>query len=399
MSQSYSQFSSHELDTQTERIEIKKGKCALQIGMPKEHSFEEKRVCLSPDSVADLTNQGHQIIIETNAGVLAGFSDNEYAESGAQISYDREQVFGCRIVLKVEPPTQEEIELLKPHSFLFSALQLKTRSKSYFESLEKKRITAIAFDNIKDEHNNYPIVSSLSEIAGAASIQIAAELLAGTQRSSGHLFGNIAGVPPTEVVIIGAGRVGEYAAKAAIGLGAYVKVFDDSITRLQNLQSKINQPIFTATCQPKLLLKSLMRCHVAIGALKGKSRCPIIVTETMVENMKEDAVIIDIGIDRGGNFETSEITSHSKPCFKKHGVIHYGVPNIPSKYAKTATIALSNILSPYLTQIAEQGGVENSLRHDIGLQNGIYLYRGILTNKSIGDWYDLPFRDLNLLML
>ncbi len=395
----FSPFSKQELQTQAERLEMRHGKQSLQIGIPKENSFEEKRVCLSPDSVHTLCNQGHEIIIETGAGSYAGFDDKSYSEAGASIAYDQKRVFSCQILLKVEPPTLEEIEMLKPNAVVFSALQIKTRSKAYFDALNKKKITGIAYDNIKDEQNDYPIVSSLSEIAGAACLQIAGELLANYDRSTGHLLGNISGVPPTEVVIIGAGKVGQYAARTAMGLGAHVKVFDNSITRLQHLENQLGQRIFTATCQPKLLLKSLQRCHVAIGALKGKHRCPIVVTETMVENMKENAVIIDVGIDRGGNFETSEITTHSKPTFKKHGVIHYGVPNIPSKYAKTSSLVLSNILSPYLSKIGDFGGVENALRRDKGFQNGVYFYRGILTSKSVAEWFDLPYRDLNLLML
>ncbi|MDA8596650.1 alanine dehydrogenase [Flavobacteriaceae bacterium] len=395
MSSSYSPFSKKDLQTQEERLEIGRKKSALEIGIPKEIAFEERRVCLSPDSVSTLINQGHTILVETNAGAHAGYLDREYSEVGAEIVYDKKTVFSCKIILKVEPPTQEEIGFMKPNTTVLSALQIKTRSSDYFNALCSKKITAIALDNIKDEHGNYPIVSSLSEIAGASSIQIASELL----MKNGYLLGNISGVPPTEVVIIGAGRVGEYAAKTALGLGAYVKVFDDSITRLQNLENKLGQKIYTATLQPKLLLKSLKRCHVAIGALKGANRCPIIINETMVENMKEDAVIIDVCIDRGGNFESSELTSHSKPFIMKHGVMHYAVPNIPSKYPKTSTQALSNILSPYLSNIANEGGIESMIKRDSGFQNGVYVYKGILTSKQVGDWFNLKYRDLNLLIL
>src|SRR5690606_21087226 len=193
--------------------------------------------------------------------------------------------------------------------------------------LATKRITALAFEFIKDEDGSYPAVKSLSEIAGTAAIHIAAELMINQNIGKGLLFGNITGVPPTEVVILGAGTVAEFAARTALGLGASVKVFDNSITKLRRLQNTLNQRIFTSTIQEKSLLKALRRCDVAIGAMRGKNRTPVVVTETMVEHMKKGAVIVDVSIDTGGCFETSEITTHDKPTFIKNNVIHYCVPN------------------------------------------------------------------------
>ena len=241
-------------------------------------------------------------------------------------------------------------------------------------------------------------MKSLSEIAGTASILVAAELMINNQFGKGLLFGNITGVPPTDVVIIGAGTVGEFAAKTALGLGANVKIFDNSITKLRRLQNNLNQRVFTSTIQPKALLKALRRCDVAIGAMRGKERCPIVVTETMVEHMKKGAVIVDVSIDTGGCFETSEVTTHEKPTFIKNNIIHYCVPNIPSRYSKTASLSISNIITPYLLQIAEDGGIESSIRCNKGLKNGVYLYHGILTNKAIGDWFNLPDSDINLIV-
>ncbi|CAA0190800.1 alanine dehydrogenase [Tenacibaculum maritimum] len=395
----YSPFSKEELIPQEEMLEIKKQKGDLFIGLPKETHFEEKRISLTPDAVAALTAHGHRIVMETGAGEGANYTDKEYSDAGAKISYDIKESFACNIVLKVAPPSSSEIEMLKPQSVLISALQLKTQNKKYFEALAKKRITAVAFDYIKDEHGVYPIVKSLSEIAGTASVLIASELMTSANKGNGLLLGNIGGVPPSDVVILGAGTVGEFAARSAIGLGACVKVFDNSITKLRNLQHSLSTPIYTSTVQPKTLAKALMRCDVAIGAIRGKDRSPVVVTEAMIEQMKDGAVIVDVSIDRGGCFETSKITTHSKSTFSKHGVIHYCVPNIPSRYARTASVSISNIFTPYLLNIAEGGGFENAVRFDKSLRNGMYFYHGILTNKTVADWFELPFRDINLLII
>lgn len=395
----YSPFSKEELLPQAEMLEVKKQKGELLIGLPKETHFEEKRVCLTPDAVAALSAQGHRVVIETGAGEGSNYSDKEYSDAGAKVSYDVKEAFGCNIILKVAPPSLEEVELINPQSVLISALQLKTQKKVFFEALAKKRITAVAFDYIKDEHGVYPIVKSLSEIAGTASVLIAGELMSGVHDGNGLLLGNIGGVPPTSVVILGAGTVGEFAARTALGFGARIKVFDNSITKLRKLQHCLNSPIYTSTVQPKTLAKALRRCDIAIGAIRGNNRSPVIVTEGMIEQMKEGSIIVDVSIDRGGCFETSSVTSHSKPTFKKHGVTHYCVPNIPSRYARTASFSISNIFTPYLLDIANEGGFENAARFDKSLRNGMYFYHGILTNRTVADWFDLPFRDINLLII
>ena len=398
MSNIKSPFTKEQLLPQEETLEIVKQKGELYIGLPKETHFQEKRICLTPDAIAAIVANDHRVLIEKGAGEKAGFSDSDYSEAGAELTDDKNKVFGCPIILKVEPPSLDEIELINPKTILITALQLKTRDKIYFEALAKKKLTALAFEFIKDEAHSYPAVKALSEIAGTASVLIASELMANNELSNGMLFGNISGVPPAEVVVIGAGTVGEYATRSALGLGASVKVFDTSITRLRNLQVKVGRPLYTSTLQPKYLMKALRRCDVAIGALKGTNRAPVVVTEDMVEKMKNGAVIIDVSIDTGGCFETTEITSHDQPTKIKHGVIHYGVPNIPARYPKTASISISNIFTPYLLNMAESGGLENAIRFDSGLKNGLYFYRGILTNKAVADWFGLPYSDLNILL-
>ncbi|SFA93159.1 alanine dehydrogenase [Flavobacterium swingsii] len=391
-------FSKQDLLPQEEKLEIAKHKSELFIGIPKETSYQERRICLTPDAVNAMTCHGHRVLIEAGAGENSSYSDKNYSDAGAEITNDTKKVLGCPMILKVEPATLVEIEMMNPKTIIISAIQLKTRKKEYFEALQKKKITALAFEYIKDEDGSFPAVKSLSEIAGTASVLVAAELLTASKFGNGLLFGNITGVPPTEVVILGAGTVAEFAARTAIGLGASVKVFDNSITKLRRLQNNLNQRIFTSTIQNKTLLKSLQRCDVAIGAMRGKYRTPIVVTETMVEHMKKGAVIVDVSIDTGGCFETSEITTHENPTFIKNGVIHYCVPNIPSRYSKTASLSISNIITPYLLQIADDGGIESAIRCDSGLKNGVYFYHGILTNKTIGEWFDLTYRDINLIV-
>lgn len=398
MAKQLSPFTKQQLLPQEETLEIFKKKGDLYIGIPKETAFQEKRVCLTPDAVFALVSNGHRVLLESGAGDGANFSDKDYSEAGAEITKDSAKVYACPMILKVEPPSLEQIKLINPQTILISALQIKTQSKKYFEMLAAKRITALAFEFIRDSDNSYPVVKSLSEIAGTASVLIASELLSDTKGGNGLMFGNISGVPPIEVVILGAGTVGEFAARSSIGLGANVKIFDNSITKLRRIQTHLGRPIFTSTLQPKNLAKALKRCDVVIGAVRGSNRSPIVVSETMVQTMKKGAIIIDVSIDMGGCFETSEVTSHKQPTFEKHGVTHYCVPNIPARYSRTASVSISNIFTPYLLKIAEDGGIENSLRFDRGLKNGLYFYHGILTSKSVGEWFDLNYSDINLII-
>ena len=396
--QQVSPFTKEQLLPQEETLEIYKKKGDLFIGIPKETAYQEKRICLSPDAVAAITAHGHRVMIESGAGKWARFSDKDYSDAGAEITKDTKKVFSCPTILKIEPPSLEELEFVNPQTIIISAIQIKTQCKEYFQKLAEKRITALGFEFIRDDDGSYPIVRALSEIAGTASVLISSEIMSNHSKGNGLMFGNISGVPPVEVVIIGAGTVGEFAARSAIGLGASVKVFDSSLTKLRNIQANIGRTFYTSTIQPKNLAKALKRADVVIGAVRGKDRSPVLVTDGMVQSMKRGAVVIDVSIDMGGCIETSEVTSHDEPIFTKHDVIHYCVPNIPSRYARTASLSISNIFTPYLLHIAEEGGLENTLRFDKGLRNGLYFYHGILTNKSIAEWFNLSYRDINLLI-
>lgn len=384
---------------QEEMLEVGRKKGRLFIGIPKEISFQENRVALVPDAVALLVNNGHNVVVESNAGKMANFQDHDYSEAGAQIVYSPEDVYKADIILKVAPPAPQEMEMMQQKQTLISALQLTVQPENFIKQLMAKRITAIAFDWIKGQDGIYTVIRSMGEIAGGTSILIAAEYLSNVNNGQGSILGGISGISPTEVVILGAGTVGEFATRAALGLGASVKVFDNSIYRLRRLQTSIGSRVFTSVIQPRVLAKHLKTADVAIGAIRAQQgRTPCVVTEEMISEMKAGSVIIDVSIDQGGCFETSEVTNHTKPVFRKHGVIHYCVPNIASRVSRTASYALSTIFAPILLNIGEEGGVENMLRRDEGVRNGIYIYNGILTNQILGQMYNLPHKDINLLM-
>lgn len=383
-----------------EMLEIARKKGKLYIGIPKEISFQEKRVALVPEAVSLLVANGHRVMVESKSGELSNFSDQEYSEAGAEIAYESKAVFQCDLILKVAPPSEEEVEWMPGNQTLISALQLSVQPKVILQKLMQKKITAIAWDYIQDEEGVYPVVRTMGEIAGTTSILIAAELLSSFQSGKGIMLGGVAGIQPSEIVVIGAGTVGEFAVRAALGLGASVKVFDNSLSRLRRLQNNIGTRIYTSVLQPKVLAKSIKRADVVIGALRAPlGRTPCVVTEAMVSDMKSGSVIIDISIDQGGCFETSKVTNHNNPTFVKHDVIHYCVPNIASRVSRTASFALSNIFSPIIIEMGEHGGCKDYIKNDHGFRSGVYMYRGTLTSEVLGQVFDLKYKNIELLIL
>lgn len=390
----FTPFSEQELMPQEEKLEIiKKGK-QFAIGVPKETCLNERRTCLTPDAVQVLVNNGHKVIVEAGAGQGSFYTDLQYSDSGAQITQTPEEAFQQDLVLKINPPTTEEIEFLKPNTYLVSALQINLRDQEYFKKLSEKKINAIAFEFIVDDYKQLSLVRLIGEIAGNISVLYAAELLA---LSNGLMLGGITGVRPTEVVVIGAGIVGEFATKAAIGLGASVKVFDNSLSKLRRLHMMVDGRVPTSIIDPKELGKSLKRADVVIGALSKISRIPI-VTEEMVSNMKKGSVIIDVTIDNGKVIETSELTDMENPFIIKHGVIHCGLPNLTSKMPRTTTKAISNFFLSYLLNYDEEGGFDNMLVRKNDMKQTLYMYKGRHTKKLICDRFDLTYHDINLLI-
>ncbi len=383
---------------QEEMLEVGRKKASISIGIPREGSKTESRVPLTPEAVELLVNNGHQVLVEENAGKEASYLDTDYSECGGMIS-KRGEVFRSDIILKVAPLTEEEMDLLKGNQAVISSLHIASQQESAIRKLMGKRMTAIAYEKIKDKFDCYPVVRSMSEIAGIASVQIAAEYLSNVNKGKGVLLGGITGITPAEVVILGAGTAAEYAVRAALGLGAVVKVFDNSVHKLRRLQNYIGQRISTSIFHPRVLEKSLRSADVVIGAVHLIEKGPrFFITEEMVRGMKKGSVIVDISIDQGGCVETSECKSHAEPIFTRHGVIHYCVSNIPSRVARTASIALSNVFTPILLEIGESGGMKQILKENQGLRKGVYLYNGMLTNQYIGKLFGIQSKDLDLLL-
>lgn len=384
---------------QEEMLETTRKQKKLVIGLPREDSRLENRVSLTPEAVEILTGNGHDVFIEHNAGLGANYSNTDYSERGGIIVDKKEEVFTSDIILKIAAPSLSEAELLKPHQILMSSLHLSHHLKDLLAKLMKKKATAIAYEKIKDENNCYPVTRSMSSIAGNTAILIAAEYLSTSRGGKGVMLGGTSGITPTEVVILGAGNAAENAVRAAMGLGASVKVFDHSAGRLNRLQNNVGHRLHTSVFHPRVIKKTLESADVLIGAMHlAENRNNFFITDDMVKGMKKGSVIVDLSIDQGGCVETSECRTQQNPVYKKHGVIHYCVPNIPSLVARTASIAISNVLLPVISDISDAGGLLNKLKSDKGLRNGVYMYNGILTSEYLGSAFDLPSKDIDLLM-
>lgn len=393
----------------TEQIGIKtleksliktKSERSMKIGLPKEISNDERRISLTPGGVSILVANGHEILVEKNAGINAHFSDKEYQDAGATISYSAEELFSkSEMIVKVAPPTQTELDWMQPSQILLSALHLGHTTKEYIHSILEKGICGIGYEFIKSEDNEFPIVRMMHEITGSMSVQIASHYLENNSNGQGIMLGGISGIPPATVAILGAGITGEYAARTALGYGAQVFVMDNDLAMLRRLENALDRRIITATANHQYLSTAMGFADVVIGAAMTEGeRAPCWVTDPMVQSMKPGSVIVDAVIDQGGCISTSVPTTHSNPIFKKYDVVHYCVPNIPSNVARTATHALSNVIVPYLVEIGDAGGIEGCLWKNTALRNGTYTYKKNLTKKSLANQFEMPFRDIEVLI-
>lgn len=385
--------------TQEQLMKVKKDNHTFFIGLPREISRQENRISLTPDGVALLVSHGHEVWVETKAGVGSKFEDKQYSDAGAKIVYSQQEVYKADIILKIEPPTIDETEFFKPGQTLISALQLGHLEKSVIDALIQKRVIALAWEFIEDKVGGMPIIRGMSEIAGSTVMLIAAEYLSSVHDGKGIILGGITGVPPTKVVIIGSGTVAEYAARAALSLGAEIQVFDNHLYKLRRIKHTLGHQFYTSTIDTTTLENSLKSADVVIGALRAeKGRARHVVSEDMVSKMKPDSLIIDLSIDQGGCIATSEITTHSKPVFRKYDVIHYCVPNVASRVAHTAATALSNIFTPTILRAAEEGGVEEMIFSHKWFMKGVYSYKGSLTNDSVARKFGLKVKNIELLL-
>ena len=385
--------------TQEQLMKVKKANHTFFIGLPKEISLQENRISLTPDAVGLLVRQGHEVWVEAKAGVGSKFDDKQYSEAGAKIVYSPQEAYSADIILKIEPPTLEEMQYFKSGQTLICALQLGHLEKNFIDALLQKRTTALAWEFIEDKVGGMPIIRGMSEIAGSTVMLIAAEYLSSVHDGKGIILGGITGVPPTKVVIIGSGTAAEYAARAALSLGAEIQVFDNHLYKLRRIKHTLGHQFYTSTIDTATLGESLKSADVVIGALRAeKGRARHVVSEEMVSHMKSNSLIIDLSIDQGGCIATSEITTHSKPIFRKYDVIHYCVPNVASRVAHTATTALSNIFTPTIMRAAEEGGVEEMIFLHKWFMKGVYTYKGGLTNESVARKFGMKYRNIELLL-
>jgi len=380
-------------------LALKTSRNSLLIGLPKEVSLQENRIALTPEAVAILVRNGHNVIVERGAGEKAKFSDTEYSEAGAQIAQSAQEVYEANLILKIEPLVYSEFDHVRSGSTVISALNLPAHERGYFEKINEKSITAIGYEFIQDKAGNMPVIRSMSEIAGSAVMLIAGEYLSNADNGRGIILGGITGVPPTKVVMLGAGTVTEYAVRAALGMGADIKVFDKHLYKLQRLKYAVGQHVYTSIIDSDTMAEAIQRADVVIGAMRAEDGLsPVVVTEEMIGRMKPDSVIIDVSIDQGGNFETSRMTTHKQPTFKHMGVIHYCVPNIAARVAYTASMALSNIFLPFLLETGTTGGIEQMMYTNRWFMKGVYAHKGTLTNLYIARKFNMRFKDLQLLL-
>ncbi len=381
-----------------EMLEIKTKGQKIKIGIPSDYSKVEYRVPLTPQAVDLLVSYGHEILIETKAGKSASYSDDDYRKAGASIVDTKEETFQADIILRIAPFDCDEIDMLRGNQVIISNMQIQAHCNESIQKMMQKKVTTIAFEYLENEDGFMPFVHQMSQIAGVTSITIASEYLSNSRKGKGVLFGEVTGVTPAELVIIGTSTAAEYAARAALGLGIFVKVFDTSVYELSKLEEKLGRRIFTSVFYPKVLRKALVSADAVIGAMSFNAPPSFKVSEELVKQMKEGSVIIDLNVSQGGCFETSRCTDFNNPTFIKHGVLHYCVPNTPSLVSRTASISLSNILIPILLAIGDNGGVDNYIKSSKGFRKGVYIYHGILTNQDVGRLFNIPAKDIDLLL-
>jgi alanine dehydrogenase len=369
----------------------------LTIGVPKENLKVERRLAFTPEAVDMIVDAGHRVVLEQGAGAGVNYSDAAYAGAGANIS-SREQAFDCDLVFKIAPPTIEDIAYMKKKTTVCSMLQMPDISTEAIQAMAEKAISAVGYELMSPDGLTFPVRNSISEIEGAASVSVASELLSNDKGGKGILMGGVAGVSPVEVVIIGAGVAGTVAARAALALGAVVKIFDSDVWKLRKLQNDLGNPVFTSVFQPNVLVNAFKSADVVIGAMRYiNDPVRYIISGDAVKTMKKGALLIDLRVNQGGCFETTCFLPSNHPMiFEKYGVLHYCVPNLSSRVARTTSMALSNIFTPLIVRMGEVGGVAGITKIDMTFRSGLYMYSGKLVNAYVAKHFNLPANDIGL---
>lgn len=380
---------------------VDKQRFSVVIGIPKENHKQEKRVPLTPETVSILVEMGYRVLLETGAGLTINYTDSYYAESGAEIVDTPEEVFKADLILKILPPTLEEVAMMQPRTTVFSFLHIHKLSYPCLELMAEKKINALAYDLLYDKTGISPFVTSVSEIEGTYSITLAGELLSNAHGGKGILLGGIPGVSPTEVVVIGAGVAGTMAASAAMAMGASVKVFDNDVVKLRSIRHKLGSLVFTSTFQPNVLRNVFRSADVVIGAMKYIHETRFYrISNDLIREMKQGAIIIDIRMAQGGCFETTmEACLPGHPAvFEKFGVLHFCETSLSSRVARTASISLSNIFVSMFSSMADCSGLAHFARFDRGFSSGFYLYAGKMVDRYVGNHFNLPVHDIGLFL-
>ena len=370
----------------------------LSIGIPKEDQTSEKRLAFTPEAIDMLVESGYEVVIEENAGLGINYSDRIFAENGAFITNDKKQVYACDLIFKIAPPTIKEIALMKDKGTILNMLQISDITIDVIKAMQAKQINAIAYDLMSVDDKSYPVRNSISEIEGMAAISVASEFLSNEKGGKGILLGGVPGVSPTEVIVVGAGMAGTVVAKAALALGATIKVFDNDLRKLRKLQDDLKFPVFTSVFQPNVLINAFKTADVVIGAMRYiNDPVRYVISEEAVKTMKKSSLLIDLRINQGGCFETTCFLPAGHPkIFEKHGVVHYCVPNLSSRVARTTSMALSNILVPLVNRLNEMGSLAGAIKSESAFLSGCYIYNGRLVNNYLAKHFNLPSNDINL---
>jgi alanine dehydrogenase len=368
------------------------------IGVPKEIKDNEYRVSATPGGVHQLVEEGHQVIVEQEAGAGSGFTDEEYAEAGATILSSAAKVWsGAEMVMKVKEPLRTEYGYLREGLLVYTYLHLAANEELTHQLLDQK-VTGIAYETVELADGSLPLLTPMSEVAGKMAVQIAAHCLERMNGGRGKLLGGIPGVLPADVVIIGGGTVGTNAALVALGMGANVVIVDINPDRLRYLSDVLRGNLNTLMSSPHNIAEAVKRADVVVGAVLVKgAKAPCLVTREMVMEMKPGSVVVDVAVDQGGCVETTHPTSHSQPTYAVNGVIHYGVPNIPGAVPRTSTYGLSNATLPYALKLAKQGFAA-AIKGNAALAQGVNTYDGHVTYQAVADAFGMECRPLSKLL-